>query len=979
MVKATPYLPTSNAGEFSPRMDGRVDFDKYGSAISRGLNLICLPQGGVTYRPGTRFIKEVKTSSSATALMPFEPVSTQPYMVETGDLYFRFFRNQGQITALTTTTVLGAWTDRSTGGTATGVGVAGAATLTGAGNGFAWAENAITIAAPVLNQIHVVRFRLSGRVGSHATVQVGNSTRTSELACLRNMGMGWHTLGFNPGADTSVFLQFINEGADTISVAAISFLSNVPIEVTSPYPASVVTALRWTQSGDVKYIFHDNYPPYKLERRGDTSWSLVRVFFTDGPWLGINPDTDLAQANLVKNGTFDGGITGWASAVTGNGYVNANAATRGVFLQCSAAGASTAQVTQAITTTAPNTLHVIHYQIIGGGAVATTVGNAPGAATYALTPSGAAQSAGWYTATFTPTAAGFFLSFTAAPAQTPIASGVAGAFIYTQAARLLLPSATTGAITITALGDFKPFVATDVERYIRFQYPGREPGWAWITGFISSQVVSAILYRDIPNAAPVESWRMGAWSDTTGWPHAPFFYQQRLFAGKTTLQPQTMWASQSGDFENQRPDSWVAGASAIQDTNALNFTLASGVAAPIAWFMGVRKLIVGTAIGQWNLSSRGAALTPSDFAADPQSNIKARDIAPVQVDTSGLFVQKAQRALYEVGYSQQIDALKASDVTLLSDHISKGAFAQIVHQAEPISNVWSRLEDGTMTCLTYKRDQNVVGWTPCTLGGTVTGAAVVESLATIPGNNGAGQTYNSINRDELWMVVKRTIGGSTKRYIEMLEGAFDGPNRASYLDKSAWRTAMRTAQVDAFHVDCGLTYSGVSTTTITGLAHLNGETVKVVADGAVQADKIVNAGSITLDLAAVKVHVGLSYPWIYRGMKLPYGSRTGPGVGQTKNVNGMVLVLRDAASFDYCIDLAGEGDEEQAALVFAPVPFRRPTDAMSVAYPLFSGEVAVDPPAGDGFSTDPRIVMQGTAPLPWTLLGIAPKMEETEL
>ena len=281
--------------------------------------------------------------------------------------------------------------------------------------------------------------------------------------------------------------------------------------------------------------------------------------------------------------------------------------------------------------------------------------------------------------------------------------------------------------------------------------------------------------------------------------------------------------------------------------------------------------------------------------------------------------------------------------------------------------------------MTYKRDQNVVGWTPAVLAATIGGAATVESIAVIPGNNDPGQVYSSINRDEVWMIVNRTIGGVTKRYVEMMEGYFDGPNRAQYLDKSLWRAAVKTAQIDAFYVDAGLTYSGVSTSTITGLGHLEGETVKVVADGAVQSDKTVTGGSITLDLAASKVHVGLSYGWVYRGMKLPYGSQTGPGVGQTKTVNGLVLVLRDCASFDYAIDLAGDGDEEQTSLVFAPVPFRKPTDPMSAAAPLFSGEVPVDPPYGNGFNTDPRVVMMGSAPLPWTLLGIQPRINEGEL
>jgi hypothetical protein len=148
----------------------------------------------------------------------------------------------------------------------------------------------------------------------------------------------------------------------------------------------------------------------------------------------------------------------------------------------------------------------------------------------------------------------------------------------------------------------------------------------------------------------------------------------------------------------------------------------------------------------------------------------------------------------------------------------------------------------------------------------------------------------------------------------------------------------------------------------------------VVANGAVQSDKKVSGGAITLDLAASKVHIGLSYGWIYRGMKLPYGSQTGPGVGQTKSVNGLVFVLRDAASFDYAVDLAGDGDEEASDLVFASVPFRKPTDSHERGLSVVQWRGLVDPPSGNGFSTDPRVVMQGTAPMPWTLLGIQPRI-----
>src|SRR5438128_6663868 len=203
MPKAAPFLSSSNAGEFSPRMDARTDFEKYGSGISRGLNLICLPHGGLTRRPGTRFVKEVKDSSKATALVPFEPVSGRAYMLELGDLFCRFYRNQGRLTAPTTTAAvtngifaanITSWTDRSTGSATIAWSSSGGGrmALNGAGDGHAWAEQSITVPTA---QVSVLQFQLAGNPGSKATVQIGTSSKGKEILEFRNMGMGWHTVG----------------------------------------------------------------------------------------------------------------------------------------------------------------------------------------------------------------------------------------------------------------------------------------------------------------------------------------------------------------------------------------------------------------------------------------------------------------------------------------------------------------------------------------------------------------------------------------------------------------------------------------------------------------------------------------------------------------------------------------------------------------------------------------------------------------
>src|SRR5438045_750444 len=105
------------------------------------------------------------------------------------------------------------------------------------------------------------------------------------------------------------------------------------VEIDSPYGEIDVDALRWAQSADVLYLFHPNHPPYKLARNSDTDWALTKVAFQDGPWGEINPDTDLLQTNLLKNGSFDGGYTNWTQTTTGFGFVNFDGTSNSVLFQ----------------------------------------------------------------------------------------------------------------------------------------------------------------------------------------------------------------------------------------------------------------------------------------------------------------------------------------------------------------------------------------------------------------------------------------------------------------------------------------------------------------------------------------------------------------------------------------------------------------------------------------------------------------------
>lgn len=966
-MKASPFVDAFNAGEFSPRMDARISFEKYPSAFSRGKNLVCLPQGGATFRPGTRYVADAKLSTSASHLFPFNPVADQAYIFEAGESFLRFYRNQGRLAVEATSSVIAngtfdadisSWTNISTGGGTIAWNAAGALLeITGAADGVGWAQQQVTVAAGDLARTHSLRFDVpAGVVGTKMKLRVGSTSGGFDILDLSGLGIGTHVISFVPNG-ANLYIQFGNDSVLTGYIDNVSFTSGVPLELTTPYTAAQAADLHRAQSADIVYLFHPSHRPRKLERRGDRSWSLVQMPLDDGPWLDINPDTDLAAANLIKNSTFDSGVEKWEATATGTGFVEFDAGQKVVFLRRHDT-TGTARLTYTVATGASAALHVLHFQIVGGGTIQLSVGTTSGGAEIR-----AAQSypSGWYTVSFTPSAATFYVDFEANQDKS-VVGGVGAAFCYTSYARFLSVNNTTAGVTLTATGH-TPFAATDIGRAVRLEWPGREPAWGIITAYTSSSSVTLWLRRDTPTIEPTETWRLGAWSDTTGWPSTGVFHQQRLFAAGVTSKPQSIWASQSGDFENFRPDSWEEGTTTVHDDDALSFTVATQRVSPIRWLASVRRLVIGTSAGLWAAASRGAALTPTDFAVEPQTSVPVADNPPMLIDDAIVFIPQARASIYDAAYRYETESFQAADLTILADHLCRSPVEQIVHQAEPYSTVWGRKDDGTLIAGAYKRAHNVIGWTPVVLSPA---SAVVESLAVIPGADDAGQTHDSGDRDELWLSVRHTsAGGTTRRQILVMEGYFVGPNRAEYTSNASWKSAMLSDQQDAFFVDAGLTYDGSATLTITGLDHLEGETVKVLADGDVQTDKTVSGGSITLDVPASKVQVGFGYDWSYRSLKMAYGAQTGPGIGKTKALYGVELVLLDGMNvFNY-------GVEVDNGVTFYTATIS--TDAIPA---LFTGEYRID--LAGGYDRDVRFHLAGAQPLPFTLLGIVPNLRTNE-
>ena len=506
-------------------------------------------------------------------------------------------------------------------------------------------------------------------------------------------------------------------------------------------------------------------------------------------------------------------------------------------------------------------------------------------------------------------------------------------------ATTLAPSATTGSITITASA--AAFAATDVGRLVRIQHSAHW-GYAKITAFTDTTHVTADVKNSFGATTASKNWRLGSWSDTTGWPACSTFYEDRLFFGGEPLQ--RLDGSKSGDYENFAPS---ADDSTVADDNALAFTLNANDVNVIRWMIDDENgLIIGTVGGEWILrpSNQNEALTPTNVKATRTTTRGSSNYQPVKAGKAVLFVQRAGRKVFELAFVFADDNYKAPDMTALAEHITKGGLGEIAYQPQPSSIVWGVRGDGVLLGFTYERDQDVVGWHRPVLGGHAdagkTQPAAVESVAVIPAPDG--------DRDELWLVVRRSIDGTTRRYVEFLEALWDPAN-----DQRA-----------AFFVDSGLTYDGAPTSTIGGLDHLEGETVSILADGATHPDKTVSQGRITLDRDAAVVQVGLAYTSTLQTMKLEAGAADGTAQGKTKRISKVV--------FNFYQTLGGlYGAAPDGA--FDVLQFRTASDPLDAPPPLFDGMTRpLNWPMG--YETAAAITVRQVQPLPMTLLAIMPQV-----
>jgi hypothetical protein len=458
-------------------------------------------------------------------------------------------------------------------------------------------------------------------------------------------------------------------------------------------------------------------------------------------------------------------------------------------------------------------------------------------------------------------------------------------------------------------------------------------------------------------------WQLGAWSATTEYPRALAFYKDRLFwAGKLKI-----WGSVPGNYASHTPDFFGQ-----QTTDsAINVTVTGADASNICWLSSAIILLIGTEGGEYGLDSANysaSPLGPQNVEILKQSNWRCRHIRPELVGVSVLYVQRAGRKVFAMDYNFYLNRYDSTDQSKFSYHISVGGITSMAYQQEPWSIVWAVRSDGTLLSYTFNREDQVTAWCRHNLGGY----GIVESIAVIPSTDGL--------RDELWMVVKRTINGNTARYVEYMAKPFEGPQAGQQgdLQSSAW-------YVDAGAQSVATPPPGALTTTVTGLQYLQGQTVAILADGGVQPQQVVPAtGIITIAGAFTTVTVGLPY----QGNLVPMRPEGGASVGtsQGKKKQGTTLVLRLVDSLGGQVaqliqSMNAQGSIKITAAIAEPIRTNDPAIGLDNPPVITSGDYPVSFPhnaESDQDASDFYVLVQQNDPFPMTVAGLYPNFKTEE-
>jgi hypothetical protein len=338
-----------------------------------------------------------------------------------------------------------------------------------------------------------------------------------------------------------------------------------------------------------------------------------------------------------------------------------------------------------------------------------------------------------------------------------------------------------------------------------------------------------------------------------------YFEQRRCFAG-TTNEPQKIWMTKSGT------ESDMSYSLPVRDDDRIEFRVAAREANTIRHIVPLSQLLLLTSSAEWRVTSINSdAITPTTISVRPQSYVGASNVQPLIVNNTLIYGAARGGHVRELAYNWQANGFLTGDLSLRSVHLFDGEdIVDMAYSKAPHPVVWFVSTSGKLLGFTYVPEQQVGAWHQHDTDGAFESCAVVAEG----------------DEDVLYVLARRTINGSSVRYVERMAS-----RRFEDLE-------------DCYFVDCGGTYSGAPTASITGLTWLEGKTVSILADGAVHPQRVVTGGAVTLAHEASLVHIGLPITADLETLPMAAQIDSAFGQGRVKSVNkAWIRVERSSGIF----------------------------------------------------------------------------------
>ncbi|WP_269580848.1 hypothetical protein [Roseibium sp. Sym1] len=643
------------------------------------------------------------------------------------------------------------------------------------------------------------------------------------------------------------------------------------VEVATPYSVSDLPGLKVVQSTDTLFITGGGAAPHALKRLGETTWTLEPMEFKDGPYLDVNisptnlkpsglgnPVPDMTS-NTAPTGTvtaFNNSTSAWKVFDRSSGkVVLSSGATGWVQYEFPNAVVIDAYMLQAPNDNSQNDDMPWQWNIeaSGDGLNWTVLDTQEGQDTWASNE--------WRQYAFHNETAytHYRLSFSQGGGANGDNSAI-GQIVFHQAGDDQTSFSLTASGT-DGINGGTGFQFSDTGRHIRFR--GSDGFWRWfkITSVVSTTRVNVRLYgQALLDLKAQTSWRLGAWSGTSGWPETIGWHKSRLAFAGTREEPQKIWESQTEDYTN------FSVSHTLQASDAVTAAILSGQVNRIQWLVDDNDLIVGTsrAVRAVGKATEQDPYGPENVDQRPETNFGANSVNPIKVGSVLLYFGAYGTDMREMAYDYAADGRVSQSVSEVQSHLFRTGIVGACYQQYPDSIIWLWDRSGRGIGFTYERQQQVYGMHRHDFGGQV------ECMADLSGELS----------DEVWMIVKRTINGQTRRYIEIMQTPFAGDDIA-----------------DAWHLDCASKYEGAPANTLSGLGYLEGEDVILYADGTDYRTTVTGGeAGLPNGQVATKILVGLDVRARARTLPYPVASQDGASLGRKLRADTCRIAVLDTGT-----------------------------------------------------------------------------------